>query len=227
MADADDRTSCYALVVGVPPAAPFPEARHGEPAVALVACHSGSIEEGKEALAPLEERGEPLLRAVQPIPYVALQSTFDAGYPDVERYYGKSCYLNGLPDEAIETLLKHGIPLAGSMTAVFLEPMGGAINRKKPGHTAFPHRDGAFSFGITTGWSDPARDDEMIAWTRRLNEAMIPFGDGGVYVNYMDGDELDRVPNAYGENYERLTRLKAAWDPENLFGTRGIRPVGD
>jgi FAD/FMN-containing dehydrogenase len=40
---------------------------------------------------------------------------------------------------------------------------------------------------------------------------------GGVYVNLLGSDEADRVPAAYGVNYERLVRLKAKYDPENLF----------
>jgi len=47
---------------------------------------------------------------------------------------------------------------------------------------------------------------------------VAPFATGGVYVNFMPGDEAARVRGgAYGANYERLARLKAKYDPKNLF----------
>ncbi|MFP3947442.1 MAG: BBE domain-containing protein [Longimicrobiales bacterium] len=218
MAAAPDEVGCYALIVRVPPVAPFPEPFHGRCALALVGCHSGSVDTGREAFEPLSGIGDPILNAVQPMPYASLQSAFDAGYPDGERYYGKSCYFAELSDDAIASLVQGADPLAGSYTGVFLEGMGGAINRKDPGATAFPHRNGTFNLGITTGWNDADRDEEMIEWTRGLYETMAPHGTGGVYVNYLDHDERDRIPNAYGENYQRLKKLKEKWDPDGILG---------
>jgi FAD/FMN-containing dehydrogenase len=38
-------------------------------------------------------------------------------------------------------------------------------------------------------------------------------------VNSLDADEQDRVPDAYGPNYQRLRALKSVYDPDNLFHT--------
>ena len=47
---------------------------------------------------------------------------------------------------------------------------------------------------------------------------MAPHATGGVYVNFMPEDEAQRVSRgAYGPNYERLSKLKARYDPDNLF----------
>ena len=43
------------------------------------------------------------------------------------------------------------------------------------------------------------------------------WGVNGGYVDFMAGDDADRVKENYGGNYERLARVKADWDPENLF----------
>jgi FAD/FMN-containing dehydrogenase len=49
--------------------------------------------------------------------------------------------------------------------------------------------------------------------------------DGG-YVNFMAGDDADRVMENYQGNYERLARVKAAWDPENVFRmNQNVRPA--
>lgn len=227
MADAPDEVGCYCLMARIPPEPPFPEEYHGEQCVALVGPYTGPVEDGYEALDPLMGVGNPILEALQPMPYTALQSMFDEGAPNGERYYWKSHYVDGLPDDAIDTIVEHADPLLGPYTVGGFEPMGGAINRVDTSETAFPHRDAAYNFGIFAGWSDPQRDDEVIGWTRDFHEAMAPYSTGGVYVNYLDKDEDERVQASYGENYTRLVALKDTWDPENLFHLNSnIEPSG-
>lgn len=213
--DAPQELSCLAMALHVPPVPPFPEAYHGQIALALVACYSGSLAEGEVVLAPLEEFGDPLLKAVQPMHYTALQQSFDAGTPDGERYYYKSQYLADLSDEAIETIIGHVEPLPGPLTIIGIEPMGGAIATVDATVTAFPHRGALYNFSVWSGWSDPAEDEAMIAWTRDFHRAVAPHGTGGSYANYLDRDDDRRT--AYGRNYQRLAEIKRAWDPENVF----------
>jgi FAD/FMN-containing dehydrogenase len=39
----------------------------------------------------------------------------------------------------------------------------------------------------------------------------------GVYVNFMSGDEQDRVPEAYRERWDRMVAVKSHYDPSNFF----------
>jgi len=215
-ADAPDDLACYALVVRVPPEEPFPEAYRGEPSIAFAVCYAGPIAAAEDALEPLREFGDPILDAIRPMPYATLQRSFDDGSPEGYRWYTKAHYLDDLPDGAIDTIVEFTDPFPGPLTQVALEPMGGAIARVDPTATAFPHREAAYSFGIWPGWEDPENDDDMIEWAREFHEAMAPYADG-VYSNYLDRDEDDRIGAAYGVNYERLADIKAKWDPENLF----------
>ncbi len=225
MADAPPAVNCYAFVIPIPPLPAFPEELHGEPAVDLVAAYTGDIEEGEAALAPLREFGDPILDGIRPQPYTELQQAFDDGAPKGERWYSKAHYLDELTDAAIESFVDAVDPLRGPMTMVYLEPMGGAIAEVEPEATAFPHRDAAYSVHALTGWSDPARDEELIEWTDAVHEAMAAYSSGGVYVNLLDRAEADRVPNAYGTNYERLREVKADWDSDNVFDSnQNIEP---
>ena len=42
-------------------------------------------------------------------------------------------------------------------------------------------------------------------------------GSEGGYINFMSGDDDHRAAENYGANYERLSAVKATYDPENLF----------
>lgn len=216
-AGAPRELACYAMFVHVPPVAPFPEAFHGQIALALVACYSGSIAEGKTVLAPLKEFGTPLLNAVQSMPYTALQQSFDAGTPDGARYYYKSQYLNKLTNGAIETIVDHIEPLPGSFSIVGIEPLGGAIGDVAETATAFAHRDAAYNFSVWAGWGDAADDEAIIHWARRFHEAMASHAGSGVYANYLDRDDEQRMREAYGRNYQKLVEVRDAWDPDHLF----------
>jgi FAD/FMN-containing dehydrogenase len=217
MSAAPDPVGCYALFIKMPQVEPFPEELHGQTTLALVACHPGGLEEGEADLAPLANFGTPVLSVLAPMPYTALQSSFDAAAPDGGRYYWKAQYMDDLSDEAIATMVDMVDPLPGPYSNVFIEALEGAVARVDPAATAFPHRSAPFSFGISSGWADPAQDDAAISWTRRLYDRMTPFSSGGVYSNYVDRDETDRVVGAYGANLRRLQKVKAKYDPDNRF----------
>ncbi|HUF07434.1 MAG TPA: FAD-binding oxidoreductase [Candidatus Binatia bacterium] len=215
---APDEVGCYALAVNVPPIPDFPEESHGTTAAALVASHAGPVADGERTLKPLTEMGSPLLAAVVPMPYATLQQSFDAAIPAHERYYWKSAYLSGIPDEAIDTFVAHASPLPGPFSSAYFETMGGAVSRVDPAATAFPHRDAPFNLGINPGWADADADEAAIAWAREFDDAMSPYSTGGLYANYAGQDDLDRLRAAYGGNLERLITVKDRYDPEQVFG---------
>ena len=107
--------------------------------------------------------------------------------------------------------------MPGELSVVYLEPMGGAINRIDQKATAFPHRSAAYSIHILTGWSDADKDEPVLSWSREFYNELKPFSTGGVYVNLLGHDESDRVKNAYGTNFQKLREIKKKWDPGNLF----------
>jgi FAD/FMN-containing dehydrogenase len=95
-----------------------------------------------------------------------------------------------------------------------------------PDATAYPHRDVEFVVNVHTRWTSPSDDDRCMRWARSLFDALAPHASGGVYVNFMPEDETQRVQGAYGSNYPRLTRIKAKYDPGNLFRmNQNIRPA--
>lgn len=216
MADAPDEVMAYAFLLRVPPLEGFLEAHHGDVVLDLVVAYAGSVDEAGPALRPFRELGDPLIDTTEPVPYTALQTSFDAGLPPGQRYLSKAHYLDAVSDDAIDVIVAGAAELRGGFTMAYLEPLGGAAGRVAADATAFPHREAAFGFHVLAGWSSPEDDAVVMGWARGLHRAVAPYANGGVYVNLLSGEE-DRVRAAYGANYERLARVKADWDPDNLF----------
>ena len=227
MKDAPDEMTCFAFFLNIPPVDAFPEQYHGKSAMSLVVGHAGSTESAGEDLQPLLHYGDPILTAVHPMPYTEAQRMFDAGMAKGNRWYSKAHFLDSLADGAIKTLLQFTRSIPGPFSVCYLEPLGGAVNRVDVPATAFPHRNAAYSFHIFPGWADPSSDDELMGWAKEFYDSMVPYSNGGVYVNLLGQDEQARTPKAYGENYSKLTRIKKKYDPDNLFShNHNIKPDG-
>lgn len=214
---AADELAAYALIVSVPPADPFPESLQGKTAIALLVSYAGSLEDGKMALEPLEKFGNPFLRVIMPMSFVELQTIFDKSAPHGIRNYWKAHYTDHLSDEAIDVLVNHTHHIPGPLTVVGFEPFGGAITRVEESATAFPQRSASYILGIFSGWIEAEDDEKNINWTRELYNKMAAFASGGVYSNYLDNDDSDKVSASFGSNYSRLQEIKNKYDPNNFF----------
>lgn len=105
-----------------------------------------------------------------------------------------------------------------------LQALGGAHNRVSPSATAYVHRDALFYAGWTVGIDVPdgevlAPDRERAArqWIGQSCSRVRPRSSGQTYQNYIDPDLADWRRAYYGANYERLTAVKHAYDPEGFF----------
>ena len=105
IAEGPDQVGGGAALITAPPEDFIPEELRGQPALGIVFCYIGSIEDGEEAVRPLRESTGPVVDIVQPMPYVALQQMLDAGNPRGVREYFKVDWLNELPDEAIDLIV--------------------------------------------------------------------------------------------------------------------------
>ncbi len=105
---------------------------------------------------------------------------------------------------------------------------GGAVARVGADDTAFGQRDGRFLFNTISMWEDSTATDANVAWARGFYDALEPFATEGVYVNFLSEEGDQRIVEAYGsDKYARLGRIKAEYDPDNLFHlNQNIPPAG-
>jgi FAD/FMN-containing dehydrogenase len=211
----------------IAPPLPFiPEDRHGDTLCAIVPSWSGATERAEEVLQPLRDAGPVVAEHVGPVPYPALQSAFDALLPPGLQQYWKSDFVADLTDEAIDVHMQHGPKVPYVSSAMHLYLIDGAVHDVGAEETAFPVRDARFSMNIAGLWPDPQDNEKNIAWVRDYYDAMHPYsGYEGGYVNFMAGDDQERLQANYGANYDRLKKIKARWDPDNLFHlNQNIKP---
>jgi hypothetical protein len=209
------------------PPEPFvPAELVGRPAVGIVGCWCGDLDEGAAALKPMRDLG-PAVDLFGPIPYPALQSMLDAGAPKGLRNYFRTGFLDGIDAALIDVLVEHGSRMPSPMSQIHLHQMGGAVQRGGNG-TAFANRDAAFTFNLVSTWADPADDAANIAANTALANALAPLSARGAYVNFLSDESSDGVRAAYSPDaYDRLGKLKAHYDPDNFFRrNQNIAPAG-
>lgn len=224
-AEAPDELTVWTVMRKAPPLPFIPEEWHGREVLIFAACWAGDVEEGERALAGLRALGTPIADVISPHPFVGWQAAFDPLLAPGARNYWKSHDFLDLSDDVIRVVLDAVHDLPDPMTEVVLAHLGGAMARVPPDATAYPQRTAHFLINIHTRWADPAKDGACIGWARDLFDAAAPYAAGSVYVNFMPEDDAGRIAGAYGGNMERLGRVKARYDPANLFRTNHNIPV--
>jgi FAD/FMN-containing dehydrogenase len=227
-ASASDRLCCALIMRKAPPLPAIPEAMHGKHVAGIIACYSGPLEEGEAAVAPIKAFGQPIADTIGRKPFVAHQQFLDAGQPFGRRYYWKSDYFDALPEAADDTVIAHAGAIRSPHSALLVMHLGGAAARVPEDETAVGNRRAEFVFNVQGAWEDPTEDGMHMTWARDFWSAMRPFSSGGTYVNFLTADaEEERVRAAYGQDlYDRLARIKAKFDPDNLFrSNQNIRPA--
>ncbi len=200
-----------------PPLPFLPDEIHGTKVLFIVPFFAGNVDEGKEVVRPLREFGNPVGDAVAPTSYTTAQSMVDALYVKGAGNYWKSHNLTGLSEDIIDTLVECAMKLPTPQSDILIQQLGGAINDHAPDATAYPHRDTEFVATFGGRWEGPAKNEECIAWVRGCHDSLTEHVTAGVYVNFLSPDEEDRRRAAYGNNHERLRRIKARYDPDNFF----------
>ena len=210
----------------IPPAPPFPEELWGRKACGIIWCYTGSHGNAGEVLAPVKTFGSPLLAGLQEMPFSVLQSAFDALYPAGLQWYWRADFFNEISDTAIGVHVKYGKLLPTGHSTMHLYPIDGAASRVPADATAFAYRDGGWAGVIAGVDPDPANAAAISQWAKDYWHELHPASAGGAYINFMMNEGQDRIKAAYRGNHNRLTQIKARYDPGNTFHiNQNIQPA--
>jgi FAD/FMN-containing dehydrogenase len=223
VAQAPDEFGAAFGYITAPPEPFVPSHLQGKVVVGIAGMHAGTVSEGEEALSELRAFGPPEVDLFGPMAYPDLQCMIDD--PPGNRNYWTDEHLGDLPDAAIEAIARRGEEMPPGPAQLLVVGWGGAVAPASEADSPLAGRDAAFVVHPFALWPDARDDARMISWARAFRDDLRPFATGGVYLNFV-GDEGDaRVRAAYGpRNYERLARIKAEWDPENVLRATGNVP---
>ncbi|MBW4549427.1 MAG: FAD-binding oxidoreductase [Symplocastrum torsivum CPER-KK1] len=193
----------------------------GQTVLFLSPTYCGLLEAGEQAIAPLRTFGKLLVDRVQPVTYNALIHGQDALAPEGRHYYIQTQSLNGLQTETIEVLIEQGLPLSSPFSLIELHNFHGAASRVGVSETAFALRQDHLTVQMIAAWEPQSPDEEQrhIQWAQNISQVLAPYAFKWGYINALDEKEQERVPLAFGPNYQRLLDLKRTYDPDDVFSS--------
>jgi FAD/FMN-containing dehydrogenase len=215
MESAPDEVGGAALYLTGPPEEFVPEHLVGKLTCAVLVVHAGPEAAAREIAAPmlaLGHEGE----LIAELSYADLQCMLDD--PPGYRNYWSAEYLDAFADEAVEKFCaRAGDMIVPSPSQHVIIPQGGAIARG-PSDYPIPWRAAswcAHPFGM---WEDAVDDERGKRWARDVCADLKPWASGDVYLNFIGDEGADRVVAGFGrENAQRLAKVKAQYDPDNVF----------
>ena len=225
-----DDVAAQTLGLNAPPAPFVPEQYHFAPCYGLAVVAFGSPEEHAALVQPIRDSYPPLFDFVTPIPFTDLQKMLDESAPWGIRAYEKALYIEEpVSDDALAVVADFIPRKASPMSIMPVFPIGGAYSRVGIDDTAFGGpRTPMWVFNIAAVAPDPDLLATDRAWVRSFWDALLPYASStGGYVNFQNDIDEERVRESYGPaKYDRLARVKAEYDPDNVFHKNAnIKPV--
>ena len=226
MPQAPDGLTTLADLMLAPPAPFIPEDLVGTPVFYVLTIWTGDKSAGEAAVAPLRALAEPIADTVDVIPYPAV-------YEYTQELTGRhgvalrSMFSDSFSDQAIDDALEAISRPTAMVNMVHIRGMGGAVSNVRADATAFAHRSQKYFISVIAVWTpDDEQQSVHEAWADRLWSRIRPEGNG-VYVNFLQNEEPERINDAYpAETLLRLREVKTKYDPANMFRfNQNIQPL--
>jgi FAD/FMN-containing dehydrogenase len=222
---APNELTTLGLMITAPAGVGYPNEMEGAPVLYVGVCYAGDAEDGQRVLDELRAEAPPDLDTMRAMSYPKLQAMIDDGGWGLP-WYEKAAYASEITDEALETVVAGWDRRTSTRSQLYMQQMGGKIAEVSDDATPFSNRDTQFVYMAMNGWRRGEDPTPHVQWARDVWNDLQPHTKPGVYVNFDSEDGGDRVQATYGPKYERLSRLKAKYDPGNLFRlNQNIRPA--
>jgi hypothetical protein len=209
--DEPDASNTALVVAQLPPSPELPEPVRGRRVLMLRAMYAGAATEAERLLAPLyDAAGPPLMNGMRETPYADAAAMLPTPPPSVAEMQLE--LFHDVPDEVIAA----AVEADGVVSAVELRHWGGAMARPPEGAGPIGHREVPFS--VVVGAQSPDREQAEVlkAGVEKVVGRLRPHATGGSFLNFL-GDPA-RTAAAYpADDFRRLTAVKTAYDPDNVF----------
>ncbi|MFC4778691.1 FAD-binding oxidoreductase [Paenibacillus sp. GCM10023252] len=180
----------------------------------------GSKTEALRLLKPVTSVGTPTSSIIRLLPYTEAVKFLLPPDPILTQResnqfssgFGRKPFTN----KAIKAMRQFLENVEGQFAGFFFLNWGGAVSRKSPRSTAFYWRDAQFYVEWNSSWLKPSAAPRNIAIVRQTRRKLQPYIVGS-YINVPDQGIKNSGPVYYGANFPRLRRVKAKYDPKNIF----------
>ncbi|WP_329302346.1 FAD-binding oxidoreductase [Streptomyces sp. NBC_00659] len=222
----EEMTSSLALVP-LPDLPSLPPPLRGRYVVHVRIAFLGEAGEGERLVAPLRALGPRLADTVRILPYTESGTIHNDPVPPAG-YSGTNAMLSGLDADAVRRVLSLTGPDAPVTSIVEVRQLGGAMGRAPEPANSVGNRNAAYLLAVLNRVTPETADTVQTAHTR-LTDTLAPLTTGRS-LNFLYGAHAtpDQVAMAYSpDDYRRLQRLKAVWDPANLLRHNHNIPPAD
>ena len=212
---APDELSAIVNVMTAPPMPFLPAELHGQLILLALMVYAGDVEAGERAIAPFRALTTPLADMIRPMSYTEMYP------PEEEEYHpvaaSRTMFIDSVDQQTAALMLDHLRKSTGQMSVTQIRVLGGAVARVPEDATAFAHRNRRMMVNVATLYGQPDEASVHEAWVSAFASALAQ-GEAGAYVNFMGNVGEAGVRAAYpGATWDRLARIKAQYDPTNLF----------
>ncbi|WP_408009950.1 FAD-binding oxidoreductase [Pseudalkalibacillus sp. A8] len=178
----------------------------------------GPKEELIELIRPLIKVTEPRKVQVAELPFNKAFDYFNYPAGNIPSYFKRSgsFVYEPIPEKGIK-IMKRFLELAPNEDAqIWQQALSGAVQKVRPTNTAYYHRNALIAQEYNTTWKNGEEASKNIQWVLALRKHLEPYTEGD-YVNWPDLSIRDWPETYYGENFDRLRKVKNQIDPMNVF----------
>jgi FAD/FMN-containing dehydrogenase len=188
----------------------------------------GSSDKLKKLIRPLVKHTKPRKIEINNVPFIKAVEHFNdpaGNIPSLFKRSGSFIY-EALPPKAICIMKQFLAKAPNEEASIWQQSLGGAVKDISPKETAYYHRNAIIAQEYLTKWTKEVEARENIKWTEELRVALKPFIKGD-YVNWPDLFIKKWPESYYGENFNRLRKVKSEVDPHNVFRFKQSIPPFD
>jgi len=198
---------------------------HGRLVIFAFVAFAGDDESAARAVAPLRSIATPIADMVKPSPYTAMYPPEDPNYRPTA--IARTLFVNSIDAAKAKMIFDYLSKSDATMRVAQLRALGGAFARVPSDATAYAHRSKPMLVNVAAFYGDAADREVRRSWVEEFGRALQP-NDDDAYVGFLGDDGPSRIRAAYpGKTWDRLTKIKAAYDPNNLFRlNQNIPPRG-
>ena len=191
----------------------------GQLVVSLLPFWFGDQQQGEECIDTMQQFAPPLQAQVGPMTYSAMLELQSSFIPKGFHWAIQTRWLPTLEPDQIQLVSEALRQTTSPFSFVNIHHFHGASLLVGGNETPFPLRKPHFMVEIIAAWEtkDDHNSQQHQQWASKLSDELKEKAYPGGYANLLGPAETEQISHAYGDNLDRLQRVKQLYDPKGVF----------